>query len=140
MSVTGFMAKWGRNFLINLGRKSKKQKCLVDYIRDKNDDRSVTQFLIERDIPNELLLHEEVYWKQRAEIFWLNERDNNTKFFHACTSEKRKSTHLKVLENEKGQHVDTIEEMGKVVKNNFEKVFAKPENQVLVVTIESQGR
>lgn len=31
---------------------------------------------------NELLHQEQIFWKQRAKIFWLTEGDMNTKFFH----------------------------------------------------------
>lgn len=45
------------------------QKALIDSLRDKSDVQGVKQFLVARDRLNEILLHEELYWKQRAKLF-----------------------------------------------------------------------
>ena len=38
-----------------------------------------------------LLEQEEIRWKQRAKIDWLQYGDKNTKFFHACANQRRKA-------------------------------------------------
>lgn len=52
-------------------------------------------YLAEKDKLNEILLHEEEYWKQRAKLIWLLEGDSNSKFFHATTSARKKNNHVK---------------------------------------------
>lgn len=44
---------------------------------------------IKRQI-DELLLEEEIYWRQRSGTVWLPERDKNTKFFHSKASARKK--------------------------------------------------
>lgn len=47
---------------------------------------------LEKQIDN-VLIDEEVYWKQRSIIDWLLERDRNTKFIYAkASAQKKKKT------------------------------------------------
>ncbi|MBA0815900.1 hypothetical protein Gohar_000621, partial [Gossypium harknessii] len=46
-----------------------------------------------------ILFHEELLWKQKSHCDWLNLGDRNTKFFHRCTLQKRKATHITSLHN-----------------------------------------
>lgn len=104
------------------------------------DEDCVKQFLVEQEKLNEILLHEEIYWKQRAKIFWLKKGDANTKKFHTSASSRRKSTYLKYLETEEGQRVEKLSEMGEVVIRYFEGIFMEPENRALPTSTECPRR
>ncbi|KAL8105033.1 hypothetical protein AgCh_028992 [Apium graveolens] len=95
-SVSKYMEKWGRNFFNKFREKLRVQKGVLDDLKDRTDDRGVQQYLFERDKLNDLLLHEEIYWKQRAKLFW-----------------------------EDGTRVDTKEGMGRLVQDYFISVFGE---------------
>lgn len=97
LSITSFMAKWGRNFFHKFRDKVKKQKAILDDLMNRNDEVGVKCYFEERQKLEDLLLHEELYWKQRAKTFWLTEGDSNSKFFHAAASKRKKSNHISHL-------------------------------------------
>lgn len=70
-----------------------------------------------------LLLHEEVYWTQRAKVFWLTEGDDNTKFFHASATIWRRINHIIILVNDDGVRVEGDEVMCNVVNRYFSGAF-----------------
>lgn len=41
-------------------------------------------------------------WKQRAKQQWLNDGDKNTKFFHKCASQRRKTNKISTIIDEEG--------------------------------------
>lgn len=85
----------------------------------------------EKEKLNDLLYHEETYWKQRAKLFWLEEGDTNTKFFHASATSRKKTNLISCLQSESGATVNDHEGMCRIVKDYFEDVFAKSLNVVI---------
>ncbi|XP_074348383.1 uncharacterized protein LOC141687114 [Apium graveolens] len=61
LSVASFMAKWGRNFFHKFRDKIKKQKEVLDTLKDISDDIGIQQYFVEKNKLEELLLHEEIY-------------------------------------------------------------------------------
>ncbi|KAK9995716.1 hypothetical protein SO802_020402 [Lithocarpus litseifolius] len=56
---------------------------------------------------NELLHHEEIYWRQRSRSLWLKAGDKNTNFFHQRASQRRKKNNIMGLYDEEGVwHID----------------------------------
>ncbi|KAL8145567.1 hypothetical protein AgCh_003647 [Apium graveolens] len=122
-SVSSFMARWGKSFFHKFREKVKHQKAIIAQLIDCTDDVSVHNYLVERDKLNELLLHEELYWKQRAKTFWLLEGDENTRFFHKSASAGKKTNHVSFLVNDSGDRIEKHGDMCEVVKHYFSNVF-----------------
>lgn len=136
-SVSRYMEKWGRDFFNKFKEKVRRQKLILDDLKNKNDDYSVKQYVIEHDKLNEILLHEEIYWKQRAKLFWLKEGDDNTKNFHAHASIRKSNNRIDFLMTDAGRKVDSDAEMGEVIHDYFSNSFAASNNVQMNRTIAS---
>lgn len=146
ISITSFMAEWGHKFFHKFRDKVKSQKRVIDDLVHKTDAAGVESYFQEKEKLHDLLLQEEVYWKQRAKVFWLAERDSNTKFFHAQASMRKKANHIPYLINESGDRIDNHEDMCEVVKRYYQGVFASSnsnhpaqvgENEAIVSTTQN---
>lgn len=58
---------------------------------------------------NELLLHVEVYWKQRAKAFSLQEGDSKLKYCHAQASKRKQLNKIPYMLDEEGTKVELHE-------------------------------
>lgn len=65
------MAKWGRNIFLKFRDKVVKQRQVIDSLKDREDDDGVQMYFEEKEKINDLLTHEEIQWKQRVKVFWL---------------------------------------------------------------------
>ena len=77
------MVDWGRNFLQKFCNKLKNCKVWVEQLWSYTDESQVAEFFNEKRLLAKLLEDEELYWKQRAKAFWLENDDLSTKFFYA---------------------------------------------------------
>uniref|UniRef100_A0A803QJ15 Reverse transcriptase domain-containing protein n=1 Tax=Cannabis sativa TaxID=3483 RepID=A0A803QJ15_CANSA len=77
-----------------------------------------------------LLYKEEVYWRQRARVKWLNGGDRNTKFFHKHASLRRKLNTIKFLKAVDGSIVNTREGIVNVITDYFQTLFSSQGSDV----------
>ncbi|XP_075663047.1 uncharacterized protein LOC142632551 [Castanea sativa] len=77
---------------------------------------------VKREI-NELLHHEEVFWRQRSRSIGLPAGDKNTKFFHRRASQRRKKNNIGGLYDRKGEwHIDE-EKIAIIAEEYYKELF-----------------
>lgn len=60
---------------------------------------------------NNLLMDEDVYWKQRSRANWLREGDKNTRFFHSKATAGKRKNKIWGIEDAQGNWRDNQEEI-----------------------------
>ncbi|XP_035547413.1 uncharacterized protein LOC118348929 [Juglans regia] len=70
-----------------------------------------------------LLDQENVWWKQRANSHWLQQGDRNTKYFHACATQRRKKNTIVEIENAQGQLMKEKADIDEAFMGCFSELF-----------------
>ena len=68
-------------------------------------------------------LREEMYWKQKARIEWLQEGDKNTAFFFNSVKARRHGNSITRLVNDRGENLSSFLEMSREAVQFFESLF-----------------
>lgn len=64
-----------------------------------------------------------IYWKQRARVKWLREGDNNTKFFHAFASNRKRRNFIQSIKNN-GEWVYEFHTIKKLFIDHFKNIYS----------------
>ena len=91
--------------------------------------------MVENQIQN-IIIDEEIYWKQRSRADWLKEGDKNTKFFHHKASNRNKKNRIWGIENSSGDWLKRAKDVEDEFCNYFTELFTttKPsQNQMEAV-------
>lgn len=106
---------WNRDTFGNVFKRKKRLSLRLEGVqRALAEHTSRAMLKLERNLRDELkemLLQEEMIWRQRARTEWLRCGDNNTKFFHMSTLIIRKRNRIEVLQDD---HEAWIEDVGKL--------------------------
>ncbi|XP_018853114.2 uncharacterized protein LOC109015083 [Juglans regia] len=78
---------------------------------------------IQGDI-DQLLKEEDTSWKQRAKPKWLKDGDRNSKFFHQCANQRRKTNTITCLKDNKGKEASSQEEIAAQFQVFFKSLFS----------------
>lgn len=91
----------------------------------QNDDSGSQDELVEMTRKlKEANREEELFWQQRCRVLWTKEGDNNSKFFHAQTKQRRARNRLIGLYNTSGVWVDEDYEVEEVAVDYFQDIFS----------------
>jgi hypothetical protein len=69
------------------------------------------------------LEQEDLKWRQRAKLDWLKHGDRNSKFFHACASQRPRINKIKQIRDENGEVWVNQEGIGGAFENYFSNLF-----------------
>ncbi|KAG5611855.1 hypothetical protein H5410_023136 [Solanum commersonii] len=73
---------------------------------------------------------QEALLKQKAQIRWFEEGDNNTKYFHNVIKDRRRRLQIHRIQNHNGKWIQDSDKIGKAAVKHFSKLFNLPEPTV----------
>jgi hypothetical protein len=72
-----------------------------------------------------LLDSEELWWRQRAKADWLKSGDRNTRFFHACASERKRRNSVVSIKDENGNVWENSRDVEEAFTDYFTTLFTQ---------------
>ncbi|RVW78846.1 Transposon TX1 uncharacterized 149 kDa protein [Vitis vinifera] len=128
------LKEWNKNAFGDL---IERKKCILLDIANfdsmEQEGGLSPELLIQRAVRKgeleELILREEIHWRQKARVKWVKEGDCNSKFFHKVANGRRNRKFIKVLENERGLVLDNSDSIKEEILRYFEKLYASPSGE-----------
>ena len=74
----------------------------------------------------ELILREEIHWRQKGKVKWVKDGDCNSKLFHKVANGRRNRNFIKFLENERGLVLENSESITEEILLYFKKLYSSP--------------
>ena len=99
-----------------------RQGELIDFMESGYGPNMERIHEVKKEI-NELLHHEEVFWRQRSRSIWLLAGDKNTKFFHIRASQRRRKNNIKGLYDRFGVLQTEEEQIAKIVEEYYKQLY-----------------
>lgn len=66
---------------------------------------------------------EEAYWFQKSRVQWLREGDQNTKFFHVYTMQRRRKNSIAKLVTAQGVECNTSSQIEEEIIASYDQLF-----------------
>ncbi|KAJ9709801.1 hypothetical protein PVL29_001319 [Vitis rotundifolia] len=126
---------------VSFGVLNERKKCILNDLVNFDAIEQVggltLDLLIQRALRRgeleELILREEIHWRQKVRVKWVKEGDCNSKFFHKVANGRRNRKFIKELENERGLVLNNTESITEEILLYFEKLYASPTGEPWIV-------
>uniref|UniRef100_A0A453S5L6 Reverse transcriptase domain-containing protein n=1 Tax=Aegilops tauschii subsp. strangulata TaxID=200361 RepID=A0A453S5L6_AEGTS len=116
-----------------IDRKRKELKVLYEKANSEENTQRIKKVSGELD---ELLVREELMWKQRSRATWIKEGDQNTRYLHKKSTWRQKKNQIRKLKNEEGTWIEKKTELNAMATDFFKKLYTKDEEVVPFELIE----
>ncbi|XP_030478041.1 uncharacterized protein LOC115695088 [Cannabis sativa] len=131
---------WGKEFTGNFKERIQQCKNEVQKWKLGRDDTSVANYKLARNNLNEAYTQREVFWHPRSKQLWLQEGDNNSNFFHAFATNRRRNNFISKLKDSNGNWVDWSSGLPQIMVDYFCALFASSNANWREVTSSVQAR
>ncbi|RVW86011.1 Transposon TX1 uncharacterized 149 kDa protein [Vitis vinifera] len=129
--VKANLKEWNK---VSFGELNERKKNILNDLANFDAIEQVggltSELLVQRTLRKgeleELILREEIHWRQKGRVKWVKEGDCNSKFFHKVANGRRNRKFIKVLENESGLVLNNSERIIEEILLYFEKFNASP--------------
>jgi hypothetical protein len=123
-STLDHLHKWGNNIFGTLPRKIKQVQDELHALNQNHSLKDQTQQIKAKETELENLLDgEEMWWKQRSRVDWLQHGDKNTKFFHLKASKRRKRNKITEIRDNQGNKWTAHDDIERVFLDHFKTLF-----------------
>lgn len=119
------LASWGKEITENFTKRIRWCKGEMKKLKQRRDAGSVQQFGELKNRLFTILEQKEAFWKQRAKQFWLQEGDQNSKYFHRAATKRKNNNQITSLKNSSGVWVDWEGGLEDVVVEYFNNLFSE---------------
>jgi hypothetical protein len=122
--VNAELQSWSKEILGDLQNRIKKVKKELNRCRkrDISPDQVSMEHMLRYKLER-LLDQKNIFWKQHAKAHRLKDGDKNSRFFHACASEKRKVNQLRRLSADDGRIVEGEEDLRTFIARYYQDLF-----------------
>ncbi|KAL4383939.1 hypothetical protein GQ457_15G014660 [Hibiscus cannabinus] len=136
------LVRWNSEVFGHIGQR---KRCIRARLRgiEKALYRQHSDFLVELGIQlrselEQILKHEEEFWRQKACIQWHSQGDRNTKYFHARVKERRRHNYVSALRRVDDSWATDPAELKNVALAFYKDLFTSDRNSL--VDYPTQGR
>lgn len=137
IALRGHLRHWAKFSFGSIKLKKLALLHALDMLDSAKENRSLLEEEINQEKATRLELiqickQEELYWKQRSRIQWLQEGDDNTSYFHAVANSRKNRNFIPYIKHN-GDTTTDPKEIGKVFGARFQLQFGlKRSNRFLV--------
>uniref|UniRef100_A0A803PV21 Reverse transcriptase n=1 Tax=Cannabis sativa TaxID=3483 RepID=A0A803PV21_CANSA len=114
---------WGSDFSGNFKKRIKECKADLRCWKKGRDPVAIQKYKEAEVKLQEVLLQREIFWRQRSKQLWLREGDQNSKYFHAMASSRRRNNSIHKLRREDGTWSDWESDLPHVMTDYFQNLF-----------------
>uniref|UniRef100_A0A803QEL1 Reverse transcriptase domain-containing protein n=1 Tax=Cannabis sativa TaxID=3483 RepID=A0A803QEL1_CANSA len=129
------LAEWGKDYTGNFKERISNLKAEIRKWRNSRDLNSIEKFKDAEAKLFEVYTQREVFWKQRSKQLWLREGDQNSKYFHAYATSRKKHNSVTKLKDAQGNWIDWKNGLSDVILNYYNDLFCSSATNTSPVTI-----